>query len=136
MDRVHRIGQTRPVHVYRLVTSHSVECKMLKVANDKLKMEHLVITKGNFNQDKDSSQDKPLHEMDLLSILRPERDETEELVQGQDISDRDLEMILDRSDMLQTPEGAKAKAERPLRGPGFEVVIPGGSRANVLSSIQ
>jgi len=27
MDRCHRIGQTRPVHVYRLATSHSVEVR-------------------------------------------------------------------------------------------------------------
>ena len=25
MDRCHRIGQTKPVHVYRLATSHSIE---------------------------------------------------------------------------------------------------------------
>ena len=30
MDRVHRIGQTKPVHVYRLATAKSVEGKMLK----------------------------------------------------------------------------------------------------------
>lgn len=29
MDRCHRIGQTRPVHVYRLATSHSVEVRFL-----------------------------------------------------------------------------------------------------------
>ena len=28
MDRCHRIGQTRPVHVYRLATSHSVEVQL------------------------------------------------------------------------------------------------------------
>jgi ATP-dependent DNA helicase len=28
MDRCHRIGQTRPVHVYRLATSHSVEVRL------------------------------------------------------------------------------------------------------------
>jgi len=36
MDRVHRIGQTRPVHVMRLATAHSVEGKMLSRANSKL----------------------------------------------------------------------------------------------------
>ncbi len=29
MARVHRIGQTKPVHVYRLVTEHSVEERIL-----------------------------------------------------------------------------------------------------------
>ncbi|KAH8043387.1 helicase [Aureococcus anophagefferens] len=30
MDRCHRIGQTKPVHVYRLVTEHSVEEKVVE----------------------------------------------------------------------------------------------------------
>lgn len=48
MDRCHRIGQTKPVHVYRLITAHSVEGKMLETATSKLKLEHLVIEKGEF----------------------------------------------------------------------------------------
>ncbi|EOX91122.1 Chromatin remodeling 1 isoform 3, partial [Theobroma cacao] len=40
MDRCHRIGQTKPVHVYRLATAHSVECRILKRAYSKLKLEH------------------------------------------------------------------------------------------------
>ncbi|XP_039021017.1 ATP-dependent DNA helicase DDM1-like [Hibiscus syriacus] len=32
MDRCHRIGQTKPVHVYRLATAQSVECRILKRA--------------------------------------------------------------------------------------------------------
>jgi ATP-dependent DNA helicase len=54
MDRCHRIGQTRPVHVYRLATAQSVECRMLKVATGKLKLEHLVIEKGQFKQEQDT----------------------------------------------------------------------------------
>jgi ATP-dependent DNA helicase len=51
MDRCHRIGQTKPVHVLRLATAHSVEGKMLSRANSKLALEKLVITKGNFRQE-------------------------------------------------------------------------------------
>jgi hypothetical protein len=43
MDRVHRIGQTRPVHVYRLATAHSVEGRMLARANEKLKLEKVCL---------------------------------------------------------------------------------------------
>ncbi len=46
-DRCHRIGQTRPVCVFRLVMANSVEGKILNVANKKLKMERLVIQHGN-----------------------------------------------------------------------------------------
>lgn len=31
MDRCHRIGQTKPVHVYRLATAQSVEVEFLEL---------------------------------------------------------------------------------------------------------
>ncbi len=43
MDRAHRIGQTRPVLVFRLATAHSVEGRLLQRANSKLMLERLVI---------------------------------------------------------------------------------------------
>ncbi|MCE7766853.1 ATP-dependent helicase, partial [Pseudomonas putida] len=45
MDRCHRIGQTKPVHVYRLSTALSVEGRILKRAFSKLKLEQVVIGK-------------------------------------------------------------------------------------------
>ena len=45
-DRVHRIGQTKPVLIYRLVTADSVESKILERASSKRKLEKLVIHKG------------------------------------------------------------------------------------------
>ncbi|XP_037478482.1 ATP-dependent DNA helicase DDM1-like isoform X1 [Triticum dicoccoides] len=50
MDRCHRIGQTRPLHVYRLATANSVEGRIIKRAFGKLKLEHVVIGKGQFEQ--------------------------------------------------------------------------------------
>jgi len=48
MDRCHRIGQRKPVHVYRLVTPNSVEERMLNRAVEKRKLERLVVTRGHF----------------------------------------------------------------------------------------
>ena len=42
MDRAHRIGQTKPVLVFRLATGQSVEGRLLKRANSKLMLEKLV----------------------------------------------------------------------------------------------
>ena len=50
MDRCHRIGQTRPVVVFRLATAHSVEGKMLRRAANKMALERLVIKKGAFKE--------------------------------------------------------------------------------------
>ncbi len=41
--RAHRIGQKRPVVVYRLVAEHTVEERVVAVAAQKLKIEHLAI---------------------------------------------------------------------------------------------
>jgi SNF2 family DNA or RNA helicase len=48
MDRVHRIGQTKPVLVIRLATAQSVEGKMLVRAESKMALERVVIKKGAF----------------------------------------------------------------------------------------
>lgn len=50
MDRCHRIGQSKPVLVFRLATANSVEGKMLKRAADKMALERLVIKKGAFKE--------------------------------------------------------------------------------------
>lgn len=51
MDRAHRIGQTREVHIYRLVTRHTVEENMLKKANQKRLLDEVVMQEGNFTTD-------------------------------------------------------------------------------------
>src|ERR1700722_2790343 len=45
-DRAHRIGQTKPVLIFRLLTKHTIEEKILERANEKRKLEALVIAKG------------------------------------------------------------------------------------------
>ena len=45
-DRAHRIGQTRPVLIFRLVSAHTVETKIMQRATEKRKLEVLVIAKG------------------------------------------------------------------------------------------
>ena len=47
-DRVHRIGQTRPVLIYRLSTTLSVESLMLDRAARKRRLERLVIARTKF----------------------------------------------------------------------------------------
>ncbi|XP_076952642.1 ATP-dependent DNA helicase DDM1-like [Bidens hawaiensis] len=128
MDRCHRIGQTKPVHVYRLATALSVEGRMLKRAFSKLRLEHVVIGKGQFQQERPKA-DVVEEEEDLLALLRDDDDDEDKMVQT-DISDEDLEKLLDRSDLVATgPAKADGKPNYvtsvlPLKGPGWEVVIP------------
>lgn len=139
MDRCHRIGQTKPVHVYRLSTAQSVEGRILKRAFSKLRLEHVVIGKGQFQQERTKSILDTMDEEDLLSLLRDEEDEEDKWIQT-DISDEDLEKLLDRSDLISGLPGVDGKLNVevesiPLKGPGWEVVIPTAT-GGVLSTLN
>jgi ATP-dependent DNA helicase len=132
MDRVHRIGQTKPVHVYRLATAHSVEGKMLKRAGSKLMLERLVITQGNFQELKET-KGASLSAGELVELLRGEASGDEGLPQSGVVSDADLDIILDRRDLTGTlPKG---RAPPPLRGIGFEVVEDHSGKS-ILSTVE
>jgi len=45
-DRCHRIGQTREVNIYRLVSKHTVEENILKKARQKIQLENLALKEG------------------------------------------------------------------------------------------
>lgn len=47
-DRCHRIGQTRDVHIYRLISEKTIEENILKKANQKRLLGDVAIEGGNF----------------------------------------------------------------------------------------
>ncbi|KAI9096538.1 SNF2 family N-terminal domain-containing protein [Phlyctochytrium arcticum] len=47
-DRAHRIGQTREVHIYRFVSEHTIEENMLRKAQQKRRLDQIVIQAGDF----------------------------------------------------------------------------------------
>lgn len=50
-DRCHRIGQTRDVHIYRMVSEHTIEGNILRKANQKRMLDDVVIQDGDFTTD-------------------------------------------------------------------------------------
>ena len=50
-DRCHRIGQTRDVHIYRLVNDYTIEKNILRTANRKRMLDNIIIQAGDFTTD-------------------------------------------------------------------------------------
>ncbi|KAM8712283.1 hypothetical protein ACLKA7_012754 [Drosophila subpalustris] len=78
-DRCHRIGQTRDVHIYRLVSEKTIEVNILKKANQKRMLSDMAIEGGNFTTTFfKSSTIKDLFTMDQTQEQEDSQDKSEE----------------------------------------------------------
>ncbi|KAL7910293.1 SNF2 family DNA-dependent ATPase [Trichoderma velutinum] len=121
-DRAHRIGQTRPVLVYRLATKGTVEESLLLSADAKRRLEKLVIRKGGFKTmgQKLNEKEEDLDPETLRALLLKDG-QVYEASGGDDIlSDQDLETICDRSE-----EAFERAARGDGDADGFRVVETG-----------
>ncbi|KAL7807016.1 SNF2 family DNA-dependent ATPase [Trichoderma aethiopicum] len=121
-DRAHRIGQERPVLVYRLATKGTVEESLLLSADAKRRLEKLVIRKGGFKTmgQKLNEKEEDLDPETLRALLLKDGQVYEGSGGDGILSDQDLETICDRS---------KEAFEKAARGDGdadaFRVVETG-----------
>lgn len=81
-DRCHRIGQTRDVHIYRLVSEKTIEENILKKANQKRLLGDLAIEGGNFT----TAYFKSTSIQDLFTVNNSEDDASNRLAE---VLDRD-----------------------------------------------
>jgi ATP-dependent DNA helicase len=109
-DRCHRIGQTKPVRVFRLLTTNSVERKIWQTAQKKLQLEKLIIHKGNFKGAASKGKKITLTATSLMEILAHSDDNREEESHQKGVSNEDLDALLDRT------------REDLVSGEGYEVV--------------
>ncbi|XP_036078505.1 lymphoid-specific helicase isoform X4 [Rousettus aegyptiacus] len=102
-DRCHRIGQTKPVVVYRLVTANTIDQKIVERAAAKRKLEKLIIHKNHFKGGQSGLNPSKnfLDPKELMELLKS-RDYEREVKGSREkvISDEDLELLLDRSDLV------------------------------------
>ena len=137
MDRAHRIGQTRPVIVYRLATRGTVEETLLLKADGKRKLEKLVIQKGKFKSlfdgvDSKRSKLSKTDADDLQGVLAS--DEFEKYDVGEEgggaiLSEEELGVLTDRS------EKAYERAAEGVVGDGGKFKLAETKRDGVLEDL-
>jgi len=76
-DRCHRIGQTRDVHIYRLVSEHTIEANILRKASQKQMLDDVVIQEGEFTTD-------TFNKVSVRDVLQDKVDFTSEGVSAAD----------------------------------------------------
>ncbi|KAH0580631.1 hypothetical protein H2248_002117 [Termitomyces sp. 'cryptogamus'] len=111
-DRAHRIGQTKPVLIFRLVSAHTIETKIMQRATEKRQLEALVIAKGKFKKPAAAagkSKPETMAEMaaELLRLEGEKIDVVPNTAEGKAgvLPDEDLEVLLDRSPQVFADRG-------------------------------
>lgn len=132
MDRCHRLGQTKPVAVYRLLTVNSVDIEMMEKQISKKKLERMTIAGGDFRKAGRRSQGDMSFET-LTTLL--ESDIKDLNAKGGDvenikISDEEFECIMNRKTLFRT--GADAI---PTEGKMYDIVDNGGGKSDVLGTM-
>nr|POE61041.1 isoform 2 of lymphoid-specific helicase [Quercus suber] len=117
-DRAHRIGQTRPVIVYRFATKGTVEQMLLEKADSKRRLEKLVIQKGRFRNIEGGESVAGADFAELQKLLGKDDGERIDVADGKGLlSDEDLAILTDRS------EEAFERAERGMDVGGGQSVF-------------
>ena len=91
-DRAHRIGQKNEVRILRLISSNSVEEKILERAQYKLDMDGKVIQAGKFDN-KSTNEERD----EMLRVMLESAEAAESLEQDE-MDDDDLNLMMMRSD--------------------------------------
>lgn len=105
--RCHRIGQTKDVRIYRLITSRSFEQEMFERASRKLGLEQAVL--GTFEKDKDDGKPSQKEMEQLLkrgayALLDDDDDDANDFVAD------DIDAILKKRTRTRVVEGAKTSS--------------------------
>lgn len=95
MDRAHRIGQKKQVHVFRFITENAIEEKVLERAAQKLRLDQLVIQQGRAQQaaKQAASKDELLNMIQhgAADIFNPEAKGKH--ITGPELTDDDIDAI-------------------------------------------
>lgn len=119
-DRCHRIGQTKQVHVYRLVTDDTVEVKVVERAQQKLKLDAMVVQQGRLQE-----KDKKMSKTDLLDTLKFGADKIFRTKDSSSITDEDIDIILEKG--RHRTEELSEKLQTADKGDMYDFRLDGGT---------
>lgn len=127
MDRAHRIGQKKQVRVFRLITEHTVDEKIVERAEIKLRLDKLVIQQGRLIE----NQALKLNKEEMLNIIRFGAKQVLAL-KDSEFMDEDIEKILQRSEERTNESNKKLESmpESALRGFTLDTDQGNGSMYN------
>lgn len=106
MDRAHRIGQKKQVHVYRFVTEHAIEEKVIERAAQKLRLDQLVIQQGSGKKSANLGNSKD----DLLEMIQFGAKSVFEEDTNKMTTDTDIDEILKKGEKKTQELNAKYQA--------------------------
>ncbi|KAI3951577.1 hypothetical protein MKX01_018693 [Papaver californicum] len=103
-DRCHRIGQTREVHIYRLISESTIEENILKKANQKRVLDDLVIQSGSYNTEF-------FKKLDPLELFSGHRELPAKNMQKEKSSNNGVEVSLSNADVEAALKQAEDEAD-------------------------
>lgn len=127
-DRCHRLGQKKPVNVYRLVSENTVEEKIVERAQQKLKLDAMVVQQGRLKD-----KDKGISKDEIMAAVRFGAD-TVFRSEESTITDEDIDVILERG-AAKTKELAE-KITKAEKGDLLDFRLDGGISAQTFEGID
>ncbi|XP_022907582.2 lymphoid-specific helicase-like [Onthophagus taurus] len=111
-DRCHRIGQTKPVMVYSLITKNTIDEKIVSLGHVKRRLEKIVIKDGKFSNANTSNYRIDLHELKSMLL----QDNSEVVVNNENVlSETELKNLLDRSELYAMMDKKKVDNDNGVK---------------------
>lgn len=134
MDRCHRLGQTLPVAVYRLLTVQSVDMEMMEKQISKKKLERMTIAGGDFRRAGQRSRSDELSFDYLTNLLKSDVKDLQAKggdVEDIKISEDEFDLIMDRKTLFAAGNDAV-----PTEGKMYDIIDDAETNGDVLGTMN